>query len=90
MPESRWAAQANPGGDPVIDDEQVRLQAEALAATGDDKEALYGELAQLMIDQKIVLPMVNPQLVLARRADIDGVHYSACCNLELARVSRSG
>jgi peptide/nickel transport system substrate-binding protein len=33
--------------------------------------------------------MVNPNLVLARRADISGVHYSACCNLELARVSRS-
>lgn len=90
VPDSRWAVQANPGGDPVIDEEQVRLQGEALAATGAEKEALYKELAQLMIDQKIVLPMVNPQLVLARRADIDGVHYSACCNLELGRVSRSG
>jgi peptide/nickel transport system substrate-binding protein len=89
VPDSRWSTQANPGGDPLIDDEQVRLQAEALAATGAEKEALYQELAELMIAQKIVLPMVNPNLVLARRADISGVHYSACCNLELARVSRS-
>ncbi|MGI9596878.1 MAG: ABC transporter substrate-binding protein [Acidimicrobiales bacterium] len=89
VPDARWSAQANPGGDPIIDDEQVRLQGEALAATGAEKEALYQDLAELMIDQKIVLPMVNPQLVLARRADIEGVHYSACCNLELARVARS-
>ena len=90
VPEARWSAQANPGGDPVIDEDQVRLQGEALAATGAEKEALYAELAERMIEHKIVLPMVNPQLVLARRADINGVHYSACCNLELARVSRSG
>jgi peptide/nickel transport system substrate-binding protein len=43
-----------------------------------------------MIAQKIIVPLVNPQLVLARRADIEGVQYSACCNLELGRVSRSG
>ena len=90
VPDARWSAQANPGGDPVVDEEQVRLQGEALAATGAEKEALYKQLAELMIDQKIVLPMVNPQLVLARRAEIDGVHYSACCNLELGRLSRSG
>jgi peptide/nickel transport system substrate-binding protein len=90
VPGSRWAEQANPGGDPVIDDVQVQLQSDALAATGAEKEALYEQLAELMIEQTIVLPMVNPNLVLARRADIAGVHYSACCNLELGRVSRTG
>ena len=90
VPGSRWAEQANPGGDPVIDDVQVQLQSDALAATGAEKEALYKQLAELMIEQTIVLPMVNPNLVLARRADIAGVHYSACCNLELGRVSRTG
>ncbi len=90
VPNAQWSAQANPGGDPVIDDEQVRLQAEALAATGAEKDALYEQLAELMIDQKIILPMVNPNLVLARRTEISGVHYSACCNLELGRLSRSG
>jgi len=68
---------------------QVQLQSDALAATGAEKEALYQQLAELMIEQKIVLPMVNPNLVLARRADIVGVHYSACCNLELGLVSRT-
>lgn len=89
VPGSRWAGQANPGGDPVIDEVQVQLQSDALAATGAEKEALYQQLAELMIEQKIVLPMVNPNLVLARRADIVGVHYSACCNLELGLVSRT-
>jgi peptide/nickel transport system substrate-binding protein len=90
VPEARWSIQANPAGEPVIDDEQVRLSAEALAATGAEKEGLYKQLAEAMIAQKIILPMVNPQLALARRADIDGVHYSACCNIELGRVSRTG
>jgi peptide/nickel transport system substrate-binding protein len=90
VPEARWSISANPLGEPVIDDEQVRLSAEALAATGPEKEELYNQLAQAMIDHKIILPMVNPQLVLARRADIDGVHYSGCCNLELGRLSRTG
>ncbi len=90
VPDSRWGANANPGGDPLIDPEQVRLQGEALAATGAEKEALYRQLAEAMIADRVVIPLVNPNLVLARRADIDGVHYSACCNLELGRVSRTG
>jgi peptide/nickel transport system substrate-binding protein len=90
VPGSRWSANANPGGDPIIEPEEVRLQGEALAATGAEKEALYHQLAEAMIADRVVIPLVNPNLVLARRADIEGVHYSACCNLELGRVSRTG
>ena len=36
-----------------------------------------------MIDDLIIFPLVNPELVLAHASDITGVHYSACCNLEL-------
>ena len=28
-------------------------------------------------------------LFLASRSDIQGMHYSACCNLDLAQLSRS-
>ena len=39
-----------------------------------------------MIDDAIILPLVNPDLVLAYASDITGMHYSACCNLELGRL----
>jgi len=36
----------------------------------------------------IIVPLVSPNLVLAYRDSIDGVRYSACCNLPLAEISR--
>ena len=58
--------------------------AAALAASGDAKEKAYTALGQAMIDDAVIFPIVNPQLVLANASDITGMHYSACCNLDLA------
>jgi peptide/nickel transport system substrate-binding protein len=41
-----------------------------------------------MIDDKIILPILSPNLVLAYRKEISGVRYSACCNLPLAEVEK--
>jgi peptide/nickel transport system substrate-binding protein len=41
-----------------------------------------------MIADRIILPVVSPNLVLAYRSDVKGVRYSACCNLPLAEISR--
>ena len=57
--------------------------AHALAATGENKTTLYTPLGQSMINDLVILPLVNPGLVLAHASDITGVRYSACCNLEL-------
>jgi peptide/nickel transport system substrate-binding protein len=62
---------------------ETDLFAKALAATGDEKTELYTQLGQAMIDDLVILPLVNPGLVLAHASDITGVRYSACCNLEL-------
>ena len=43
-----------------------------------------------MIDDEIVIPIVNTQLVLASRADVTGMHYSACCNLDLSLLGLAG
>jgi peptide/nickel transport system substrate-binding protein len=43
-----------------------------------------------MLDDAIIFPIVNPQLVLATAADITGMHYSACCNLDLGLLGVSG
>ena len=45
---------------------------------------------QAMIDDAIIMPIVNPQLVLASASDITGMHYSACCNLDLGLLGVSG
>ena len=51
--------------------------------------ALYQELANSMIADNVIIPLVNPDLFLASRADITGMHYSACCNLDLSRLART-
>ena len=39
-----------------------------------------------MQDDAIILPLVNPQLVLASASDISNMHLSACCNLEFGQL----
>ncbi len=53
-----------------------------------DKEALYKQLAEAMIADQVIIPIVNPDLFLASRSDITGMHYSACCNLDLSKLGR--
>ncbi len=52
------------------------------------RAAVYHQLATMMIDDQVIIPVVNPDLFLAARSDIQGMHYSVCCNLDLARLSR--
>lgn len=66
--------------------EEQQLYADALAASSQEKTTLYNQLGQAMIDDTIIVPLVNPQLVLAYASDVTGMHYSACCNLELGRL----
>jgi len=65
---------------------EADLFAEALASSGEERTALYNQLGQEMIDDAVILPLVNPQLVLASASDITGMHYSSCCNLDLGRL----
>jgi peptide/nickel transport system substrate-binding protein len=65
------------------------LLSQAFAAQDDASRAdLYNQLAQQMMDDLIIIPIVNPNLFLANRSDIKGNHYSACCNLDLGKLSR--
>lgn len=89
MPGSPWTKRAAlDQPDLVVNPNEAGLYAEALAASGEDNVALYHELATEMMKDDIIIPLVSPYLVLAHRADIEGVRYSACCNLPLAEISR--
>ena len=78
---SAWAGRAG-----LINDAQGPLYADALAASGEERTAIYTELGQLMIDDLVIMPLVNPKLVLATQADMTGMHYSGCCNLDLSML----
>jgi peptide/nickel transport system substrate-binding protein len=86
---SSWATRAGGGaaGKPIANAKEQELLAKALAAGADTKSGLYSQLGQELINDLVIFPMVNPQLLLAYASDIEGMHYSACCNLELGKLT---
>ncbi|MDQ0511818.1 ABC transporter substrate-binding protein [Ancylobacter amanitiformis] len=90
LPDMPWANRAGVGKEPGLDGkEQLALYHKALAATDvPAQEAAYRDLALKMIDDKIILPLVSPNLILAYRNDVSGVRYSACCNLPLGEIEK--
>ena len=89
MPGSPWVGRAGyQSPETVVNDAEAGLYAQALAASGAEADAKYEELAKQMMADDVIIPLVSPNLVLAHRSDIDGVRYSACCNLPLAEISR--
>ena len=58
--------------------------------SGDAKAKAYTDIGQEMINDGVIVPIVNPQIVLAHAADVTGMHYSACCNLDLGLLGLKG
>jgi peptide/nickel transport system substrate-binding protein len=87
IPDMPWGKRAGVGKAEGLDGKaELELFNKALAASADQEEEAYRALAMKMIDDKIIMPIVSPNLVLAHRKEIDGVRYSACCNLPLAEI----
>ena len=85
MPSSPWSLTASTDG-PVVNQAEVDGLAKALTESGADRTATYTDLGKQMAGDLIILPIVNPQLVLAHASDITGVAYSSCCNLDLSTL----
>ncbi len=84
-----WWKRAGGERDPSIANaKETELFQKALAASEDQKQDLYHQIALEMIGDMIILPVVSPELVLAHGKDIAGVRYSACCNLPIDEISR--
>ena len=64
------------------------LLQKAMAASEDGKAGVYKQLAEQMIDDRIIIPVVSPDLVLAYAKSVTGVRYSACCNLMMDELGR--
>lgn len=88
VPGSWWERNASGQGKvDLVNQKEVDLLQQALAASGDDVARLYREIALEMINDRIIVPIVSPNLILAYRNEVAGVRYSACCNLPLAELS---
>lgn len=84
-----WSKRAGAKVDPsILNAKEAELHKQALAATGDKMVELYKQVGQEMINDRIIVPLVSPNLVLAHAKDVKGMRYSACCNLPLAEISR--
>lgn len=87
-PDSPWARRAGVAKDPsVLNAKETELYKAALAADGDDAAKIWHEAGEEMINDRVILPIVSPNLILAYRSNVKGVRYSACCNLPLAELS---
>jgi peptide/nickel transport system substrate-binding protein len=91
VPGSNWSTYAagDPKAKPIINQAEADTFNKALAATdAKARESLYNQLGQDMIADNVNFPLFSPDLVLAYRSDLQGVFYSACCNLEIWKLSR--
>jgi peptide/nickel transport system substrate-binding protein len=89
MPGSPWAKRAGAANDPsVINPREQELLKKALATGGEEAATIYHELGLEMIKDRVILPLVSPNLILAHNKSVKGVRYSACCNLPVAEISR--
>lgn len=89
MPGSSWAKRAGALNDAsLINATEAPLLKKALASSGADQDKVFNELAVEMMKDNVIIPLVSPNLVLAYRSDIEGMRYSACCNLPISELSR--
>ncbi|MFX4806010.1 hypothetical protein ABTB42_20700, partial [Acinetobacter baumannii] len=73
----------------IINPREADLLKQALAAPADQQNKLYRDLALEMIKDKIIIPIVSPDMIMAHSKAIKGVRYSACCNLPLDEIARN-
>jgi peptide/nickel transport system substrate-binding protein len=87
--DTAWSKRAGAANDPsIVNKKEGELLKLALAAGSEQAEELFHQIGMEMINDRIIIPITSPKLVLAYRNDVKGVRYSACCNLPLAEISR--
>ncbi|MDX6748191.1 ABC transporter substrate-binding protein [Geminicoccaceae bacterium 1502E] len=90
VPGSPWYARA--GGEEaegLLNTRSQELMEQVRTAAPEEAPALYREMALEMIRDRVIIPLVNPKLVLAYRDNVEGVRYAVCCNLPLEELSKN-
>ncbi|QPC42512.1 ABC transporter substrate-binding protein [Kaustia mangrovi] len=89
VPGSPWYGRAGgENAEGLANGRMAELLEEVRTAAPEDAAELYHEMALEMIADRVIIPLVNPKLVLAYRKGIDGVRYAVCCNLPLEELSK--
>ena len=89
MPGTVWARRAGAKNEPsMFNPREAELYAKALASSGEAMQKAYFDIGEEMIKDRIIIPLLSPNQILAYRKDIEGVRASTCCILEVAGVSR--
>lgn len=86
-------AAKNAGGSddtPLINQaEQDAYDAARAASDPGERDTLYNTAGQEMLKDNVVIPLLSPDLMLTYRSNVQGVTYSACCNLVLDHLKRT-
>ena len=86
-------AAKNAGGSddtPLINQaEQDAYDAARAAGDADERATQYNIAGQEMLNDNVVIPLFSPDLLLTYRSNVQGVTYSACCNLVVDHISRT-
>lgn len=89
VPDAGWYKRA--GGDDakgLLNERMVELLEKVRTATPEQSVELYQQMALEMIGDRIIIPLINPKLVLAYREGVEGVRYAVCCNLPIEELSK--
>jgi peptide/nickel transport system substrate-binding protein len=84
IPGTRWLARS--GGDKVdgiLNNNEKELLDRAVASPADVRDKLYNEIAKEMIKDRIIVPLVGPDAVLAYNKKVGGMKYSVTAVLPL-------
>jgi peptide/nickel transport system substrate-binding protein len=85
---SVWAKRAGAAADPSVVNTKIQAvrNAALAAATPEEANKLWFEAGEMMAKDRIIIPMVSPDMILAYGDKVTGVRYSACCNLPLSEI----
>ncbi|RFC68928.1 ABC transporter substrate-binding protein [Mesorhizobium denitrificans] len=88
-PGTVWAKRAGGERDPSIVNHEIRgvMDAALAAKTPEEAAKKWFDAAEMIKKADIILPMINPSLVLAYGPNVKGVRFSPCCNTPLAEIS---
>src|SRR5690606_6984752 len=89
IPGGAWAGRVGgPDAGDVVNDTVVELYAQALAASDEATRAeLYEQIGREKSEDAYIIVLMNADLVLVSRSDVQGMHYCGCCNREIAQLS---
>lgn len=90
VPEAGWYNRAGNGDvEGLLNERMVALLEEVRTATPEESVDLYHQMALEMIKDRVIIPLVNPKLVLAYRESVEGVRYAVCCNLPIEELTKN-